>query len=187
VWLFGQQAVAVDHCGRDVDELPVRRVRVLTKKLKSRRLTETDECDVRPFSCSQGSDLLDADLACNHLLPESGDDRGDQGQAILAFVRDQYAHVVSLTVAQPRFFGRVSRRRAGTNSAPRRCWQAGARVESSGPRPRRTFFSGSDTWPAWRVTYRRAQDAKSRSRLCLFYPNRSSGFSPCVDERRRDE
>jgi hypothetical protein len=30
--------VAVDHCGRDVDELPVRRARVLSEELESRRL-----------------------------------------------------------------------------------------------------------------------------------------------------
>jgi hypothetical protein len=62
--------------------------------------TETDECDVRPFSCCQGPDLLDADLARDHLMPKSGDDRDDQGQAILALVRDQYAQVLGLTLAQ---------------------------------------------------------------------------------------
>jgi hypothetical protein len=33
-------------------------------------------------------------------MPESGNDRSDEGQAIIALVRDQYAQVLGLTVAQ---------------------------------------------------------------------------------------
>jgi hypothetical protein len=37
VWLFQQQAMAADHCGGNVDELPVRRSRLFTQQLECGR------------------------------------------------------------------------------------------------------------------------------------------------------
>ena len=50
---------------------------------------ETDERHVRPFPGGDRADLLDVDLAGDHLVPECRDDRSDEGQAIDALVRDQ--------------------------------------------------------------------------------------------------
>src|SRR5436190_8362206 len=40
VWLLRQQAVTVDHCRGNVDELPVRGTRLLTQQLEGRRLID---------------------------------------------------------------------------------------------------------------------------------------------------
>ncbi|HVD42861.1 MAG TPA: hypothetical protein VNB58_04090 [Gaiellaceae bacterium] len=40
---------------------------------------ETDEGDVRPFPRRHGSDVLHFDLARDHLVTESGDDRRYEG------------------------------------------------------------------------------------------------------------
>jgi hypothetical protein len=61
-------------------------------------LAETDEGDVRALARRHCSDVLDLDLAGDHLMPESGDDRRDERQAIRAFVRDQHAQMLGLTM-----------------------------------------------------------------------------------------
>jgi len=62
-------------------------------------LAEADEGDVRPFPRRHCSDVIHLDLARDHFVPERGDDRRDEGQAILALVRDQNAQVLGLAVA----------------------------------------------------------------------------------------
>jgi hypothetical protein len=64
-------------------------------------LAETNEGDVRPLACRHRSDVLHLDLARDHLVPQSGDDRRDERQAILALVRDQHAQMLGLTVTHP--------------------------------------------------------------------------------------
>ena len=54
-------------------------------------LAESDERDVRPLPGGDRPDVLDLDLACDHLVTESDDNRHDQLQAILPLVRDQNA------------------------------------------------------------------------------------------------
>ena len=44
-----------------------------------------DEGDVRPLSCGHDSDLLDVDLARDHVVPEVGDDLRQQLQAVSSF------------------------------------------------------------------------------------------------------
>ena len=61
-------------------------------------LTEADESDVRALARRHCSDVLDLDLARDHLMPESGDDRRDERQAIRALVRDQHAQMLGLTM-----------------------------------------------------------------------------------------
>jgi PAS domain-containing protein len=62
-------------------------------------LAQTDEGDVRPFPRRHRSDVLDLDLARDHLVPERGDDRRDERQTILALVRDQNTEMLGLAVA----------------------------------------------------------------------------------------
>jgi hypothetical protein len=63
-------------------------------------LAEADQRDVRPFTRRHCPDVLNLDLARNHLVPESGDDRRDERQAIRALVRDQNAQVLGLPGAR---------------------------------------------------------------------------------------
>jgi hypothetical protein len=51
------------------------------------------------FSTRWSSDVLYLYLARDHFVPERGDDRRDEGQAILALVRDQNAQVLGFAVA----------------------------------------------------------------------------------------
>ena len=62
-------------------------------------LAEPDERDIRPFSRRNGPDVLDLDLPGDHLVPECGDDRRHQLQAILPLVRDQNAQMFGLPIA----------------------------------------------------------------------------------------
>ena len=61
VWLLRQQGVGVNDCRRYVDELPVRRARVLTEQLKSRRLVdrvtfhENALCQLRDRAAAEGA------------------------------------------------------------------------------------------------------------------------------------
>ena len=56
-------------------------------------LAESDKRDVRPLPGGDGPDVLDIDLACDHLVPECGDDRRYRHKVIRSFVRDQYAQM----------------------------------------------------------------------------------------------
>jgi hypothetical protein len=62
-------------------------------------LAQADDGDVRPLARRHCSDVVHLDLARDHVVPERGDNRRDEGQAILALVRDQNAHVLGLAVA----------------------------------------------------------------------------------------
>ena len=62
-------------------------------------LAEADEGDVRPLARRHRSHVLHLDLAGDHFVPERGDDRRDEGQAILALVGDQNAQMLGLAVA----------------------------------------------------------------------------------------
>jgi len=78
-----------DHgTGRLVDDLVDEIQRVLGAH------SEPDQCDVRPFACRRGPDLGDIHLSRDHLMTEGHEDRGDVGQAIGPFVRDQDAHML---------------------------------------------------------------------------------------------
>ena len=61
-------------------------------------LAQPDERHVRSLPGCHGTDVFDVDLACDHLVPERGDDRRDEGQAILALVRDQHTQMLGLEV-----------------------------------------------------------------------------------------
>ena len=61
-------------------------------------LAESDERDVGTFSRSCRPDVLDIDLASDHLMPECGDDRREQRQAIPSLVRDQNAQMVCFSI-----------------------------------------------------------------------------------------
>jgi hypothetical protein len=65
-------------------------------------LAEANKGDVRPFPRRHCSDVLNLDLARDHLMPESGDDRRDESQAIRALVRDQNSQMLGLAIAQSR-------------------------------------------------------------------------------------
>ena len=56
-------------------------------------LAEPDERDIGPFSRRNRPDVFDLDLASDHLMAESGNDRRDQRQAIPSLVRDQNAQM----------------------------------------------------------------------------------------------
>ena len=62
-------------------------------------LAQSDERDVGSFSRRDRSDVLDLDLARDHLMAKGGDDRRNQRQAILPFVRDQNAQMFGLAIA----------------------------------------------------------------------------------------
>ena len=61
-------------------------------------LAEPDERDVGSLPRGHRADVLDLDLARDHLVPEGGDDRRDERQAILALVGDQHAQMLGLAV-----------------------------------------------------------------------------------------
>ena len=62
-------------------------------------LAEPDERDVGSLPGGHGPDVLDLDLARDHLVSERGDDRRDQRQAILPLVGDQHAQMLGLAIA----------------------------------------------------------------------------------------
>ena len=51
--------------------------------------TQSDECDVGPLSGCHGADFLDVDLTCDYLVPEAGNDLGEQFEPLALLVRDQ--------------------------------------------------------------------------------------------------
>jgi hypothetical protein len=56
-----------------------------------RASAESYERDVRALSRGDSSHVLDVDLAGDHLVTESDDDRNNKLKAVLAFVRDENA------------------------------------------------------------------------------------------------
>jgi hypothetical protein len=70
-------------------------------------LAETDEGYIRSFPRRHSSDVLYFDLPRDHFVTESGDDRRDEGQAILALVRDQNAQMLRLTMTHYLLLRRV--------------------------------------------------------------------------------
>ena len=62
-------------------------------------LAETHQCDVRPLPGRHGPDLVDIDLARDHLVSERGDYRRNEGEPIAPFVGDQHAEMVCLASA----------------------------------------------------------------------------------------
>jgi hypothetical protein len=80
---------------------------------------EPDERDVGSFAGGHGTDVLDVDLARDHLVPEGHDERRDQRQTVLALVGDQHAQMLGLTVAHSQLRSRgESRSRAGRFATP---------------------------------------------------------------------
>jgi hypothetical protein len=77
-------------------------------------LPETDERDVGPLACGDGTDVGDLDLARDHLVPEGHDDRSDEGEAVLALVRDQDAQMLGVALAH----GRSGRTVIGPRAEP---------------------------------------------------------------------
>jgi hypothetical protein len=82
-------------------------------------LAETNEGNVRPFPRGHGSDVLHFDLACDHLVAESSDDRRDESQAIPAFVSDQNAQMLRLAVAHVRCRSLTRRPKLGDSRPPK--------------------------------------------------------------------
>ena len=67
-------------------------------------LAEPDQRDIGTFSRRRRPDILDIDLASDHLMPETGDDPRDELQAIPSLVRDQNAEVLSFPIThRPQF------------------------------------------------------------------------------------
>jgi hypothetical protein len=62
-------------------------------------LSQPDQRDVRSLPGGHGSDVVDLDLAGDHLVPERGDDRRHEGQPILSLVRDQHTQMLGLAIA----------------------------------------------------------------------------------------
>jgi hypothetical protein len=62
---------------------------------RTRKSFDGDLNALAPRHCS---DVLDLDFARDHLMPETGDDRRDERQAIRALVRDQHAQMLGLTM-----------------------------------------------------------------------------------------
>ena len=56
--------------------------------------SQPDERDIGPLACGGGANLGDIHFSSDDLVAEGHDDRGDIGQAIGPFVRDQDAHVL---------------------------------------------------------------------------------------------
>ena len=59
---------------------------------------EPDECDVGVLPRGHRPDFSDVDLACDHLMAETGHDLGEQLETVLSFVRDQDAQVRDVVV-----------------------------------------------------------------------------------------
>ncbi len=54
-----------------------------------RALTDPDQRYVGPLPRGDASDVFDVDLACDDLVAQANDNRGDERQPILALVGDQ--------------------------------------------------------------------------------------------------
>jgi hypothetical protein len=67
-----------------------------------RALAETDRRDIGSLPGGYGSDVLDVDLAGDHLVPEVRDYRRDERQPILALVGDQHPEMLGRAVAHRR-------------------------------------------------------------------------------------
>ena len=80
-------------------------------------LAEADERDVRSLPRRDRPHVLDVDLTGDHLVPEAGDDRRDEGQPIRPFVRDQNAQMLGLPIAHFRSYGLSLRRCYSSNTA----------------------------------------------------------------------
>ena len=63
---------------------------------------EPDERDIGPFSRRHRADLADLDLARDHLVPEPGDDLGEQLKPVAPLVRDQDTQVLNVFLSQSR-------------------------------------------------------------------------------------
>ena len=61
---------------------------------------ETDEGDVRPLAGGDRADLLDLDLAGDHLVPEPGHDLREQLESLALLVGDQDAEMPDLVVGR---------------------------------------------------------------------------------------
>jgi hypothetical protein len=70
-------------------------------------LAEPDECNVGMLLRRHRADVLDADLARDHLVAEPDDDRSYQGEPVLALVGDQHPQMVGLPVAHATLHPRV--------------------------------------------------------------------------------
>ena len=62
---------------------------------------EADQGDVGPLSRGYCPDLLDGDLARDHLVPEPCDDLGEQLESLALLVCDQHAQVPDLVLPHP--------------------------------------------------------------------------------------
>ena len=55
---------------------------------------KSDERNVRALTGSDNADVLDLNLASDHLVPQRDDDRNDEIETILALVRDKNSQMV---------------------------------------------------------------------------------------------
>jgi hypothetical protein len=97
-----------------------------------RAVAEADERDVGSLASGHGSHVLDLDLARDHLVAQRGHDRGDDGQAILALVRDEDPQMLGVAVVHE-----------PSSDFHRRTSTAGVGVYDGRPlrlRPRRAVF-----------------------------------------------
>jgi hypothetical protein len=74
-------------------------------------LAQADERDVRSLPRRHRPDVFDVDLARDHLVPKSGDDRCDESQPILALVGDQHAQMLCVARAHGGLSASVARNR----------------------------------------------------------------------------
>ena len=61
-----------------------------------RTFAEPDERDVGPLPRGHGADVLDVDLAGDHLVAERDHDRSDERETVLALVGDQNAQMIMI-------------------------------------------------------------------------------------------
>ena len=64
-------------------------------------LTEPHERHVGPLPSRDRPDLVDLDLARDHLVPQRRDDRRHQGEPIAPLVGDQHAEMLCFPAAHP--------------------------------------------------------------------------------------
>ena len=61
-------------------------------------LAESDERNIWALLGGDRPDILDLDLAGDHLVPQPSDDRRHQRQAILPLIRDEHTHVIGFEI-----------------------------------------------------------------------------------------
>ncbi len=138
---------------------------------------QPDERDVGSFSGGHGADVGDVDLARDDLVAQGDDDRGHQGEAVLALVGDQDAQMLGLTAAH--------RGSLHLQSSPRktpldRPFESLGRRYTQALNPRH----GKPPTPARRVTSRRVVSVHG-ARVCAMHllTGPTSGYAGAQESR----